>query len=80
MTDQTDLVIGAPYQWLNTKEDRVETSDVDGISEVAFMTMMRRDYYTEPQSVVIKPVFFHDTIDGFPVYSSLAGSLGNIAL
>ena len=52
---------------------------VDGISEVAFMTMMRRDYYAEPQSVVIKPVFFHDTIDGFPVYSSLAGSLGNIA-
>lgn len=35
IADHTDVVVGVPYQWLNTKEDGVETSDVNGLSDIS---------------------------------------------
>lgn len=54
IADNADLVFGVPFQWLTTKEDGAETSDVDGMSDIA-VELKWRFYELDGLGLALKP-------------------------
>jgi hypothetical protein len=52
--DNVDLVLGVPYQWTRVEEDGVETTDVDGLSDVS-VEFKWRFYERGGLALAIKP-------------------------
>lgn len=54
ITENIDIVLGLPYQWIKTKEDGETISDVDGISDVS-LEVKWRFYEKDGFSFALKP-------------------------
>jgi outer membrane protein assembly factor BamA len=54
ITDNTDVVIGLPYQWSRVKEDGEITSDEDGISDMS-LEVKWRFFEGDGLSLAVKP-------------------------
>jgi hypothetical protein len=54
ITENIDIVLGLPYQWIKTEEDRETISNVDGISDMSLEAKLRF-YEKDGFSFALKP-------------------------